>query len=82
MAAETSSVEDMFQQLMNSIQDLSNRSIDTNARLDELLKRVTDIEVAQSLSVYPTSARERSLESSVIEHKAFYREIEVILTNQ
>ena len=51
MAAAAPTVEDMFQQLMNSIQDLSNRSIDTNARFDELLKRVTDIEVAQSLSV-------------------------------
>ena len=58
MAAAAPTVEDMFQQLMNSIQDLSNRSIDTNARFDELLKRVTDIEVAQSLSVYPTSAPE------------------------
>ena len=58
MAAAAPSVEDMFQQLMNSIQDLSNRSIDTNARLDEMLKRVTDIEIAQSLSVYPTIAPE------------------------
>jgi len=58
MAAAALSVEEMFQQLLNSIQDLSNRSIDTNARFDELSKRVTDIEVAQSLAVYPTSAPE------------------------
>jgi len=58
MAAAALSVEEMFQQLLNSIQDLSNRSTDTNARFDELSKRVTDIEVAQSLAVYPTSAPE------------------------
>jgi len=58
MAAAASSVEEMFQQLLNSIQDLSNRSIDTNARFDELSKRVTDIEVAQSLAIYPTSVPE------------------------
>ena len=43
---------------MDAIQDLSNRSMDTNARFDELLQRVTDIKVAQSLAVYPTSAPE------------------------
>ena len=58
MAAAAPSVEEMFQQLLNAIQDLSNRSVDTNARFDELSKRVTDIEVAQSLAVYPTSAPE------------------------
>ena len=65
MAAAAPTVEEMFQQLLNanrvttdSIQDLTNRSMDTNARFDELLKRVTDIELAQSLSVYPTIAPE------------------------
>ncbi len=38
------------------IQDLSNRSIDTNSRLDEVLKRVVDIDVAQLMALYPTSA--------------------------
>ena len=68
MAAAAPTVEGMFQQLLNSqrttmdaIQDLSNRSMDTNARFDELLKRVTNIKVAQSLAVYPTSAPEAIL---------------------
>ena len=69
MAAAAPSVEDMFQQLMNSIQDLSNRSIDTNARFDELLKRVTDIEVAQSLSVYPTNVPEQGLNPLLLNTK-------------
>jgi hypothetical protein len=69
MAAAAPSVEDMFQQLMNSIQDLSNRSIDTNARFDELLKRVTDIEVAQSLAVYPTSAPQAVLNPLLLNTK-------------
>ena len=59
MAAAAPTVQEMFQQLLNanrvtmdSIQDLTNRSMDTNSRLDEMLKRVVDIEVAQSLAVY------------------------------
>ena len=68
MAAAAPTVEEMFQQLLNanritmdSIQDLTNRSMDTNSRLDEMLKRVVDIEVAQSLAVYPISAPEDTL---------------------
>ena len=67
MAAAAPTVEDMFQQLLNS-----QRTMDTNARFDELLKRVVDIEVAQSLAVYPTSAPEDHLKSSNIQHQVFF----------
>ena len=62
----TPSVEDLLQQLIQGQQRTMERidaivvqSTNTNTRIDEVLKRVEDIELAQSLSVYhPTSAPE------------------------
>ena len=80
MAAAAPTVEEMFQQLLNanrvtmdSIQDLTTRSMDANSRLDEMLKRVVYIEVAQSLAVYPTSVPEDTLNPFVSNTKASSR---------
>ena len=63
MASPT--VEDLLQQLilgqqrtMERIDAIVVQSTNTNTRIDEVLKRVEDIELAQSLSVYPTIAPE------------------------
>jgi hypothetical protein len=61
----TPSVEDLLQQLIQGQQRTMERidaivvqSTNTNTRIDKVLKRVEDIELAQSLAVYPTSAPE------------------------
>jgi hypothetical protein len=60
----TPSVEDLLQQLIKGQQRTMERidaivvqSTNTNTRIDEVLKRVEDIELAQSMAQYPTSAR-------------------------
>ena len=58
MAAAAPSVEDLLQQLIQRIDSIVVQSTNTNTRIDEVLKRVEDIELAQSLSAYPTSAPE------------------------
>ena len=59
------SVEEMLQQLilgqqriMEKIDEVVGQSTATDTRLDEISKRVEDIELVQSMVVYPTSAPE------------------------
>jgi len=66
MASPT--VEDLLQQLilgqqrtMERIDAVVVQSTNTSTRIDEVLKRVEDIELAQSLAQYPTSAPEEGL---------------------
>ncbi len=57
MAALSPTVEEMFQQMMNAIQDIANRSEVTNTRLDKLVERIEAVELAQSMTVYPSEDR-------------------------
>ena len=43
---------------MERIDAVVGQSTNTNTHLDEVLKRVEDIEVAQSIALYPSSAPE------------------------
>jgi len=61
----TPSVEEMLQQLilgqqriMEKIDEVVGQSTATDTRLDEISKRVEDIELVQSIVVYPTIAPE------------------------
>ena len=68
MASPSPSVEEMLQQLIlgqqrikEKLDEVVGQSAATDTRLDEISKRVEDIELAQSLAVYPTSAPEDTL---------------------
>ena len=70
------SVEDLLQQLiqgqqrtMERINSIVVQSTNTNTRIDEVLKRVEDIELAQSLSAYPSSAPEEGLNPLLLNTK-------------
>jgi hypothetical protein len=72
----TPSVEDLLQQLIQGQQRTMERidaivvqSTNTNTRIDEVLKRVEDIELAQSMAQYPTSAREEVLNPLLLNTK-------------
>jgi hypothetical protein len=63
MASPSPSVEELLQQLILGQQRTTERldavvgqSTNTNTRLDEVLKRVEDIELAQSIALYRSSA--------------------------
>ena len=65
MASPSPSVEEMLQQLilgqqriMEKIDEVVGQSAATDTRLDEISKRVEDIEVLQSMAAYPTIAPE------------------------
>lgn len=57
MSALSPTVEEMFQQMMNAIEDIANRSEVTNTRLDKLVERIEAVELAQSMTVYPSEER-------------------------
>ena len=61
MVALSPTVEEMFQQMMNVIQDIANRSEITNTRLDKLVERIEAVELAQSMTVYPSEDRVEGL---------------------
>ena len=46
---------------MNAIQDIANRSEVTNTRLDKLVERIEAVELAQSMTVYPSEDRVEGL---------------------
>ena len=54
---------------MERIDAVVVQSTNTNTRIDEVLKRVEDIELAQSLAQYPTSAPEESLNPLLLNTK-------------
>ena len=51
MAAAASTIEGMLQQVLDNIQELSNRSTETNTRVEDLIVRVGAIKLAQSLNL-------------------------------
>jgi len=64
MAASTPTVEEMFQQMLTfqqtiiySVQNLINGSATTNTRLDSLVERVQAMELAQSLTIFPSQSQ-------------------------
>ncbi len=61
MAAAAPTIEGMLQQVLDNIQELTNRSIETNTRVEDLSVRVGAIELAQSLNVYPSDDRVQGL---------------------
>ena len=74
MASPT--VEDLLQQLILGQQKTMERidvvvvqSTNINTRIDEVLKRVEDIELAQSLAQYPTSVPEEGLNPLLLNTK-------------
>ena len=88
MASPSPSVEELLQQLllgqqrtMERIDAVVVQSTNTSTRIDEVLKRVEDIELAQSLAQYPTSAPEEGL-NPLTEHQAFHSEIQGFFTNR
>jgi hypothetical protein len=65
MASPSPSVEEMLQQLilgqqriMEMIDDVVGQSTTTDTRLEEMSKRVNDIELSQSMAVNPSSVKE------------------------
>jgi hypothetical protein len=65
MASPSASVEEMLQQLilgqqriMEKNDEVVRQSTATDSRLDEISKRVEDVEFVQSMAVYPTIAPE------------------------
>ena len=76
MASPSPSVEELLQQLllgqqrtMERIDAVVVQSTNTSTRIDEVLKRVEDIELAQSLAQYPTSAPEEGLNPLLLNTK-------------
>ena len=72
----TPTVEDLLQQLIQGQQQTMERidaivvqSTNTNTRIDEVLKRVEDIELTQSMAQYPTSAPEEGLNPLLLNTK-------------
>ena len=68
MASPSPSVEEMLQQLIlgqqrikEQLDEVVGQSAATDTRLDEISKRVDDIELAQSMAVYPTSTPKDTL---------------------
>ena len=76
MASPSPSFEELLQQLllgqqqtMERIDAVVSQSTNTSTRLNEVLKRVEDIELAQSLAQYPTSAPEEGLNPLLLNTK-------------
>ena len=69
MASPSPSVEELLQQLLLRIDAVVVQSTNTSTRIDEVLKRVEDIELAQALAQYPTSAPEEGLNPLLLNTK-------------
>ena len=67
MTSPSPSIEELFQQLIRGqkliiekLDEVVGQSITTNTKLDAMSKRVEDIELSQSMAVYPSSVKEIS----------------------
>jgi hypothetical protein len=70
MASPSPGIEELLQQLIQRLDAVVGQSNNTNTRLDEVLKRVDDIELAQSLAVYPPSAQDEIINPLISKTKS------------